>query len=313
MTEEESSFVRFDNNPIMSPRPGIAWEQGGVLNPASIDIDGTIYLIYRAVSDKNVSTFGLGITKDGKTIIERPETPIYIPHAPFETRGSEDSNFGAEDPRVVEINGILYFTYTGYNGVAPRVSVVTISKDDFVNRRFDKWSYPEALSPDYIDDKDAAIMQEPIDGKYMVFHRIGLNVCVDFAPSLDFKHPITKCIEMFEPRPGMWDGAKVGIAGPPIKTNKGWLLLYHGISIHKTYRVGAMLLDLQNPLKILSRTAAPVFEPREPYEMSGVVPHVVFPCGTVLRGDDLYLYYGAGDSVVGGAVGSLKALLDVLK
>jgi len=311
MTDTDQCMTRFAGNPIISPRPGMAWEAGGTLNAAAIELEGKIYLIYRSVSDQNVSTMGLAITTDGFTIDERLDKPIYSGREPFETRGGEMSNFGVEDPRIMEIGDRLYVTYTGYNGERPRVAVISIKTQDFLKRKFN-WSKAEAISPDYIDDKDAAIIPEKIDGKYMVFHRIGLNVCADFVDSLDFKHPITKCIEILEPRPGMWDGAKVGIASPPIKTKKGWLMFYHGISNKKTYRVGAVLLDLKNPTEVLARTTTPIFEPKAEYEMSGVVPHVVFPCGTVVRKDKIFMYYGAGDSVLGVATGSLAEILDIL-
>ena len=313
MIEEDLCFKRYSGNPIISPRPGILWEAGGTLNPASIDLNGKIYLIYRAVSDKNVSTFGLSVTEDGYTIDERPDTPIYTGHAIFETRGNEDTNFGVEDPRIIEIEGRLYITYTGYNGSVPRVAVISIKTEDFINRKFDKWSEPEAISPDYIDDKDSCIIPEKIGGKYMVFHRIGTNICADFVDSLDFKHPLTKCIEILEPRIGMWDGGKVGISTQPIKTEKGWLLFYHGSSERKTYRMGAVLLGLVDPTDVLARTTSPLLAPKEPYEQSGVVPHVVFPCGAIVRGDRVLLYYGAGDSVIAVATGSLSEILDILE
>ena len=110
----------------------------------------------------------------------------------------------------------------------------------------------------------------------------------------------------------MWDGVKVGISGPPIETEKGWLLFYHGISDKGEYRVGAALLDLEDPTIVLARTAAPVFEPVEKYEKEGIIPNVVFPCGNVLRNDTVYMYYGGADYVVGVATASLSELLDVL-
>ncbi|MEK7117485.1 MAG: glycosidase, partial [Patescibacteria group bacterium] len=111
------------------------------------------------------------------------------------------------------------------------------------------------------------------------------------------------------PRRGMWDGAKVGIAAPPIKTKYGWLLLYHGVSWSTVYRVGAVLLDLKDPTTVLARTAVPLFEPEAEYEIKGVMPRVVFPCGLVARGDTAFMYYGAADSTVGVATFSIKEIL----
>jgi predicted GH43/DUF377 family glycosyl hydrolase len=114
------------------------------------------------------------------------------------------------------------------------------------------------------------------------------------------------------PRPGMWDSQKIGIAGPPIKTPKGWLLIYHGVSKTATYRLGAVLLDLKNPSIVLSRSVDTIFEPLQAYEKVGQVKNAVFSCGAVLRGDTIYIYYGGADTVVGVAKMSLKKLLKIL-
>jgi predicted GH43/DUF377 family glycosyl hydrolase len=304
---------RYEKNPIISPREGVDFEVGGTINAAAIELQGKIYLIYRAVADKNVSTFGCAVSTDGFTIDERFDQPIYRGKSVYETNINGIEYSGAEDPRVSEIGDRLYFSYTAYNGKVARVAVISILTKDFLDRKFDAWSEPSVISPDYVDDKDSCILPEKFDNKYMVFHRIGLNACADFVESLDFVHPIIRCIEIFGPRPGMWDSAKVGIAAPPIKTKKGWLLFYHGISDHKVYRVGVMLLDLKNPTQVLARSASPILEPEMDYEMSGVVPHVVFPCGVVVRKDTVYMYYGAGDTVIGVATGSIKEILKALE
>jgi len=110
-----------------------------------------------------------------------------------------------------------------------------------------------------------------------------------------------------------WDGVKVGISAPPIKTKYGWLLLYHGVSKnHNTYRVGVLLLDLKDPAIILARSSDSIFEPEEDYEKVGVVDNVVFPCGMILKGDLLYIYYGGADKVVGVATMKLSVVLSAL-
>ena len=110
----------------------------------------------------------------------------------------------------------------------------------------------------------------------------------------------------------MWDGLKVGISVPPIKTKEGWILIYHGVSARSRYRVGAVLLDLDDPTTVLARTTDAIFEPREAYELEGQVNYVVFPCGAVVKDDIIYMYYGGGDSVVDVASISIKDLLDSL-
>lgn len=313
MTMHDRYLERYEHNPILSPRPELAFEAMGTINAATIELEGNIYIIYRAVAEGNVSTFGLAVSTDGYTIDERLDYPIYAGRAAFETNPQDSHNHGVEDPRVVKIGDTLYFSYTGYNGTVARVCVVSISVQDFIARRFDTWSEPHAISPDYVQDKDSSILSEKVDGAYMIFHRIGLHACVDFVPSLEFEHPITRCIELFGPRPGMWDSMKVGIAAPAIKTKKGWLLFYHGISDAKVYRVGAMLLDLKNPTKVLARTATPILQPERDYEVSGVVAQVVFPCGLIVRKDQILMYYGAGDSVLGVATGSVKNILKIFE
>ncbi len=111
----------------------------------------------------------------------------------------------------------------------------------------------------------------------------------------------------------MWDGGKVGISAPPVKTKHGWLLLYHGVSWSTTYRVGAVLLDLDDPTIVKARTAVPLFEPEAEYERKGLMPNVVFPCGLVVRGTTAYMYYGGGDSVIGVATIKMATLLRMME
>lgn len=147
----------------------------------------------------------------------------------------------------------------------------------------------------------------------MLIHRIDPLICADFLDTLDFKKDrVARCIEIMGPRPGMWDSRKVGVAGPPLKTPKGWLLIYHGVSKTGTYRLGAVLLDLKNPSIVLSRSVDTIFEPIEEYERVGQVKNAVFSCGAVVRGGSLLIYYGAADTVTGVAKVSLKKLLAIL-
>jgi predicted GH43/DUF377 family glycosyl hydrolase len=309
-----SSMKRYVGNPILKAREGHAWEANGVFNPASVEIDGKIYIVYRAMSDVNTSTMGLAITTDGVTLDERLPLPIYTPREDFEQKlSSPTGNSGCEDPRVVQIGDTLYMTYTAYNGVQPpKVAITTIAVSDFVAKKFN-WTKPNIVSPEGIDDKDACLLPEAIAGQYYIFHRIGNHICVDYVTDPTFAtQKAIRCIQIVSPRPGMWDSAKVGIAGQPIKTDRGWIMFYHGVSKTSTYRVGAVLLDLHDPTIVLARTIGPIFEPHEKYEKEGVVSKVVFPCGEVLRGDTVYVYYGGADKVVGVATITLQELLDAL-
>ncbi len=307
ITDDHAGMKRFPGNPIIAPRPGMIWEEKGTLNPAAIDVGGKTHILYRAFSADNISTVGYASSSDGFSIDERLDKPIYKPRLPFESKGCEDA-------RVMAIGDRIYMTYTAYDGGVPKVAASSISTKDFLARKWAAWSLPEIITPPEVDNKDAAILPEPIDGKYMVFHRVHESICADFVPSLDFsKNKITRCIEVIAPRKGMWDGGKVGIAAPPIKTSAGWLLLYHGVSWSTTYRVGAVLLDLQDPTIVRARTAIPLFEPEEEYERKGYVPNVVFPCGAVVRKGILYVYYGGADSVVGVATIRMDELLKMLE
>lgn len=304
---KNSSLKRFPGNPIISPRSGYVWEAGGTLNPAAIDVGNKTHILYRAVSADNISTIGYAASHDGLSIDERSEKPIYFPRADFENKGCEDA-------RIVAIDSKLYMTYTAYDGNIPRVAVTSIAEKDFEQKKWSQWSKPEIITPMNVDNKDSTILPEAVNGKYMVFHRVHESVCADFVNSLDFsKEKVDKCIEILRPRKGMWDGGKVGIASPPIKTERGWLLMYHGVSWSTTYRVGAVLLDLKDPTVVIARTAIPLFEPEEEYERKGTVSNVVFPCGSVVRKGILYVYYGGADSVVGVATIRMLNLLKMLE
>ncbi|MDE1925306.1 MAG: hypothetical protein KGH79_03990 [Patescibacteria group bacterium] len=305
--------VRAKQNPILKPIPEHLWEKKAVFNPAAIDIGGSVHLLYRALGEDNVSMFGYAKSKDGLKITERSSSPVYVPREEFEKKKG-GAAAGCEDPRLTKIGSTLYLAYTAFNGVDPwRAALSSISVKDFLAERWDKWQKPQLITPDPVQDKDTCILPEKINGQYMVMHRIEPMICADFLDSLDFKKSrITRCIEIMGPRRGMWDSQKIGIAGPPIKTKKGWLLIYHGVSKTGTYRLGACLLDLKNPSVILSRTVDTIFEPLMEYERVGQVKNAVFSCGAILRGDTLLIYYGGADTVVGVAKCSMKKLLKIL-
>jgi len=304
---ELPALSRSKKNPILSPRAGLAWEAGGVCNPAAIELNDTIHLLYRAVADNGVSTLGYATTTDGYTILERPTDPVYRPRADFESHG-------CEDPRLTRIGNTIHMFYTGFNGQVPRIVTSRISVKDFLARAWDMWSAPCAITPDTISDKDATVLPEKFKKGYLVIHRAGNGICGNYMPSLDVQaEHITMCIDITDPRFGMWDSIRIGLASPLIKTPKGWLMLYHGISWSGIYRVGALLLDLKDPTIVLARTAAPFFEPETTYESQGVVSNVVFPCGVVERKGILFIYYGAADKYIGVATIPLKSVLEYLK
>jgi predicted GH43/DUF377 family glycosyl hydrolase len=313
-------FERYEKNPILEPTASTEWEAQAVFNPAALDIDGTVHILYRAMSYNNTSVIGYARSKDGTSIDYRHPEPIYSPRADFEQKVTTPDGFsGCEDPRLTIIDDTIYMCYTAYNGVEPpRVAITNISIKDFTDNNWDAWSYPVLISPAAVDDKDACVHPGLKDGKPIILHRIKHHLCADVLSSLDFKDEfVDSCIDVMGPRPGMWDGEKIGIAGPPIETSQGWLLIYHGVSNRMnndafTYAIGAALFSTEDPLHLIARTSEAIMVPSTHYEINGVVNNVVFPCGSIIRGDNIIIYYGGGDKVVGVAKASLSNLLQLL-
>lgn len=296
------------------PIPEHPWEARAVLNAGSIDLQGKVHMLYRAMSAENTSALGYAVSTDG-IHFTRDLEPAYVPRADFEMKkGKPDGNSGCEDPRLTLIDERIYMCYTAYDGVnPPRVAVTHISVHDFLDKQWRAWSEPKIISPASIDDKDACILPETVRGEYMVIHRIRGHICADYVRDLHFeKHGIIRCIEMFGPRPGSWESEKVGIAGPPIKTEFGWLLIYHAVDRKAVYRLGAALLDLHEPTNIIGRLIDPIFEPVEGFEKVGEIPNVVFSCAQSVRNDTLHVYYGGADKVMATASCSLSHLLSLL-
>lgn len=307
--KKEPVFSRAEANPIMSPVKEHAWEDKAVFNPAAVDLKGLVHIVYRAMGTEDTSVMGYALSKDGCGILERLERPIYVPRSPFESK-HHPGNSGCEDPRLTELEDRIYMFYTAYDGDnPPGVAVSSIRTADFLKKRWD-WSEPAIVTPPGIDNKDACLFPAKIRGKYRIFHRAHNHICLDPVRSLDFEvDKIKTFTPIIGPRPGMWDSQKVGIAAPPVKTKKGWLLFYHGVSDDSVYRVGAALLALRDPTVILARTTDHIFQPETEYEKEGIVPNVVFPCGLALRDDTIFMYYGGGDKVIGVATASLKQVL----
>ncbi|MEM1737990.1 MAG: hypothetical protein QW325_04300 [Nitrososphaerota archaeon] len=304
-------FERCPWNPIIKPNTSHEWESLATFNPAAIELEGKIYILYRALSRDKTSTIGLAVSEDGFNIVERLEEPIYVPRESFEMKLTPGHS-GCEDPRIIRLNDKLYMFYTAYDNVhPPKVAVTSITVDDFLSRNWNAWSRPRIISPPGIDDKDACIIPERIDGKLFFIHRaLGVNIGYDYIESLEeVKSEELLSLTLLPPRPGMWDGKKVGLAAPPIKIRKGWLVFYHGVSHDNVYRVGAFLLDLKRPEKLIGRTLFPLLEPLEAYEREGYVRNVVFPCGAIMRDDTIYLYYGGADTYVCAAKAPLDEIL----
>jgi predicted GH43/DUF377 family glycosyl hydrolase len=306
---------RFPANPIIAPRPWMKWEAHGTFNPAAVYEEGRVHIVYRAMSEDNTATLGYASSSDGFNISERLNEPIYTPKEDFERKLNSGGNSGCEDPRISKIGDRFYMCYTAYDGQNPtRVALTSISVEDFVNKRWN-WETPRLISPPGVNDKDAGIFPEKVNGEYVLFHRLENSIWIYNSKELSFgENNWLKGKVLLHPREGKWDNGRVGISSPPIRTKDGWILMYHGITEPEhRYKAGAMLLDAENPSKIISLLSEPIIEPEEDYEKLGPVPSVVFPCGAVVMGGDLFVYYGAADKVIGVATIKVDELLDQLR
>lgn len=304
---------RVKENPIITSRKEHLWESKATFNPAAIYLEGKVHIVYRALSEDNTSVFGYAVSQDGIHIDYRASQPIYTPRESFEQKLQAGAGSGCEDPRLTRIGEKIYMCYTAFNSYFPRVALTWIYVKDFLKEEWN-WAKPIPLSSADLNDKNAFIFPEKVDGKYMIIHRVGYDIDYSFSDTLNFKEDQFLSEQRWiYTRKGWWDCKKVGAVGPPVKTKDGWIMLYHGISEDGVYRVGAVLLDLKNPVKILGRTSNPIFEPETSYEKKGLVSNVVFPCGNVVLDDKFFVYYGGGDQVVGVAVIKIDDLLRILK
>lgn len=312
---QQVKFKRFEGNPIITPSLELDWQTLGVFNPAVVYEDGKFYIIYRAQSKQTgTSVMGLAVSTDGYHIDENLDEPIYYPREEFETKIHENGYSGCEDPRLTKIADKFYMTYTAYDGVnPPRVAMTSILVEDFLKRNWN-WSKAQVISPPDADDKDACVLKGKYPDTYLAFHRLGYDIWLDMRRDLNFADPNWLSGRVVaHPRADKWDNVKLGIAGPPVETEKGWLLFYHGVSEPGAiYKVGAMLLDFDDPYKVLARTDDPVLEPEMDYEKEGVVPNVVFPCGQAIVDGNIFMYYGGGDKVIGVATMPLDDLMKLL-
>lgn len=225
--------------------------------------------------------------------------PALIGEGPHET-------YGVEDSRVIQMGSEYYLTFTSVSDRGVAVGAARTS--DW--KRFDRMGI---IFPPH--NKDCAIFEEKVDGDFYALHRpSGLEIgghYIWIARSPDLLHwGGHRCIATT--RPGMWDSRRIGAGAAPIRTDTGWLEIYHGVDDTGIYCLGLLLLDLNDPYKVLARSDAPVMLPTADYERRGFVSQVVFTNGHIVDGDKVTLYYGAADSVVCGATFSIQELLATL-
>lgn len=243
-----------------------------MFNAAVVRHNGLFHMLYRAQGIDYVSSDGFDWL--------RLDKPVFSPEGEYETPG-------VEDPRVTQIGDTFYMLYTGYSEHGPRVCLT--STENVIT-----WKRSGVVLGDQ-DDKDAPLFPEKIGGRYCMVHRIPDDVWIAYSD--DLVHWSDHQIIM-KPREGNWDCARIGAAGPPIKTDHGWLFIYHGLNENLIYRLGAALLDIKDPSKVIGRPEEPILEPEEAWEIRGDVPNVVFSCGAVEVDNTYYIYYGGTDRVV---------------
>lgn len=340
------SLRRMRENPILAPVAGHWWESDAVFNPAAFLYNGRIHLLYRALGRDGISRIGYASSSDGIHFDERLPYPVYEPtkdllpdprtithHAytlkssitavtrsslSYDTvnNGSGGGWGGSEDPRTVVIDGTLYMTFTAFGGWdSERMTLTSLALDNLSEKRW-LWSKGVYLSPPGEVQKNWILFPEKIDGKFAILHSISPKILIDYFDTFDVFDGRT-FIEGSVRRGGRansWDKAVRGAGAPPVKTDRGWVLFYHGYDpAHPEigYKIGAMLLDLKDPSKVLYRSNAPVLEPKEWYE-NDWKPGVAYASGAVVYKGDLIVYYGGGDKHIAAAKLPLGEFLDKL-
>lgn len=281
-------------------------------NPGVQLKDGVVHMLYRAInsdikdSANYISYIGYAKLDTNTNILYDSNEKVIYPTLPEEAKG-------CEDPRIVEFEGSFYIFYTAFDGIKARVAIART--DDFSEYK------KLGVINNFSWDKDAFIFPERIGSRIAYLHRVEPSIQLDYFESFDQllsinswenyenkieTSTIMKC-EYF------WENQKIGGSVPPIKTEKGWLLLYHAVDDKFVYRGSVALLDLENPTKVIARIPYPLLEPEEEYELYGDVNNVVFPEGAYIYNGELYIYYGAADKYIALAKIGIDELLDELE
>ncbi len=336
-----TKLARSPRNPIIEPR-SYSWESQAVLNPAAIYLDGRVHLFYRALGNDGVSRIGYASSSDGINFTERLSYPVYFvenaeemkKHWPFTTPAHYDIALyasgggwgGCEDPRAVLIDGTIYMTFNMFNGWdSMRVAVTSIKEEDLLNKKWfwQKFSY---LSKPGDRQKNWVLFPEKFNDKFAIFYNLdkgdSSHVGVAYVNNLDSSEtPQGSAPESEAPDPQRlpdhivaWHKRTRSAASPPIKTKDGWLLLYHAMDKDDgdRYKLGAMLLDLKDPSRVLYRAQHPILEPDVWYE-NDWKPGIIYASGAIVRDGKLFVYYGGGDKRIALATIKLQDLIKSMK
>lgn len=323
-------LTRHTANPIVSPRANHEWETEGTFNPGAVTDDhGIVHLFYRALGRDGISRIGHAESSDGRMITDRSDYPVYEPvhgygmpdsaqvpgphHYDLAVNPSGGGWGGAEDPRAIRIGDRVYIIYTAFEGWDNmRIGVTSISMKDLEAKKW-RWKRPALISPAKAQNKNWVFFPEKIRGKYVILHSVSPTVSVEYVDSPE-SMPAIKSHAPKGGRQEYWDNWMRGAGAPPIKTDIGWLLLYHAMDKldPNKYKVGAMILDLEEPTKVLYRSPEPILSPEMPYENDGK-PGVVYATGAVVKDGKLFVYYGGGDRHTCVAETPMAPLLEWLK
>ena len=338
-------MIEIKKEGILLTKSLLEFENDGVLNPAVIREDDSVHMFYRAVRKGNLSSIGYCRLDGPLTIAERWDRPVLIPEFDYETQGVEDA-------RIVKIENLYYMTYTGYDGTNARGALATsmdlehfdkqgvivppITYAKFVSLaesagrvnenyyRNHKFYYQEA-DPEkkmLLWDKNVIFFPRRIHGKLVFLHRIRPGIQIvsikqlkDLTKEFWEKYFFDLQEHIVMDPVYEHESSYIGSGCPPIETAHGWLMIYHGVeetNKGRVYSACAALLDLHNPLNEIARLPYALFSPEYEWEKKGEVNNVVFPTGTALFGNTLFIYYGAADSVIACASLSLNDLLSEL-
>lgn len=321
------------------------FENEGVFNPAVIEVDGVIHLFYRAVSKGNYSSIGYCRLKEPLLVEERWDVPVLFPQHDFEVQG-------VEDPRIVKIDDLFYLSYTAYDGVNAlgalalshdlktfdKIGIIVpkIAWGEFyhlihargsINKKYLRYNKPNQYEADkkhelFVWDKNLVFFPRRLGGKLYFLHRIRPDIQIVSIDRLDeltvefWQNYFIRMEENIVLSPKYaHEISYIGGGCPPIETDQGWLIIYHSVCDTiggYVYSASAALLHKENPQIEIARLPYPLFQPDVEWEMKGEVNNVCFPTGTVLRGDNLYIYYGAADEHIACASINLPDLINEL-
>ncbi|MCL5104457.1 MAG: glycosidase [Armatimonadetes bacterium] len=295
-------FKRLGGGPLLTP-DDMPCKANAVLNPGVAEIDGDVVLLLRIEDRRGISHLRVARSSNGVDnwrIADKPLLEPDDPEHPFEEWGCEDARITQMGPREWII------AYTAYSRYGPAVALATTQDFETINR------IGIVLSP---TNKDATVFPVKSYGHWVMLHRPVTGgqehiwyACADH----DLEHWSQPGVLLPERGGPWWDGLRIGVGAPPILTDQGWLLIYHGVKemgSRPIYRLGLALLAHDNPRMVLARASDWVFAPEAEYEQRGLVGGVVYTCGTISRGDEVWMYYGAADTVVGLATATTKNLL----